>query len=61
MLGIRGDEEEQPARRSAVEWNISIWNVGPVLRGEGLTEQYDGYGYEYHKNMVVSDDRSQPW
>ena len=30
MLGISGEEEEQPARRSAVDYNISIWNVGSL-------------------------------
>lgn len=58
MSGIRGDDDEQPARSSAVG-SVSSQKVEEELGPH--TEKNDGYGDEDHENMMVAERRYEPW
>ena len=57
ISGIKGDEDEQPARRSAVA-NVSKGCLGTW--NDGRTEKNYRYSNEDHKNMMVTQERYQP-
>jgi len=54
MPGMRGEEDEQPARRRAVDAFVRTGSCGERTVG-GLTEQYYGDGDEDHEDMVVAE------
>ena len=57
MSGIRGEEDEQPARRSAKkEVSSCTWKS----RAGRLTEKNDGNGDQNHENMVITEEWYKP-
>ena len=72
MSGSRGEEEEQPANKSAA-WMSADVSGCFVWMGETagsielqlrhwcfrLTEQHYGDGYEQHEDVVVADERHE--
>ena len=58
MLGIKGDEDEQPARRSAGVKSVKN-RLGSRWFGR-RTEEDDGYGYEDHENVVITEEWQDP-
>lgn len=58
MLGIKGEEEEQPARRSAGLKSVKN-SIGVDSRR--LTEENDRNGNEDHKHVVVAQEWQDPW
>lgn len=58
MLGIKGEEEEQPARRSARSKSVKS-SLAKGLIGRP-TEEDDGYGNEDHENMVIAQEWQDP-
>ena len=59
MLGIRGEEEEQPARRSARPKSVKN-SLESGLRGR-LTKENDCYSNEDHQDVVIAQKRQNPW
>ena len=57
MPGISGDDEEQPARSSAVI-NVSRAHLQVVADDVQLTEQDNCYRNQYHEHMVVTQERN---
>ena len=53
MLGIKGEEEEQPASRSA--GLKSVKSTGGTRSLGRRTEKDDGYGNQDHENMVIAE------
>jgi hypothetical protein len=51
MSGINGDEDEQPANKSAN--NGSVFQLANLDKIEKLTKQYDCDHYENHQDMMI--------
>ena len=60
MLGINGEEEEQPARRSA-RGKESVKSIAKGRVSGRRTEEDDGYGDQNHQDMVIAEEWQDAW
>ena len=61
ILGMPGEEEEQPASRRAGKGTL-VENDGDVeATALALTKEDYGDGDKYHEHMVVTEEWNQPW
>ena len=54
---MSGEDEEQPARSSAVA-NVSNGMLQVVVADDELTKQNNCYRNQYHEHMVVTQERN---